>query len=279
MNGSSATMSDSPTADIPADLIAVERYRLDDEGEHATILAEARRQLAAEGCAMLPGFVRPAAAAAMADEIQALVPRAHRRDVMLNAYGPPPDADLPPDHPRARTHPYCMHVVASDLFASDGPVMRLYLWDGLTRLIASALGEAELHRCADPLLRCNATVMGAGDQHGWHFDSNDFVVTVLLQAASRGGEFEFAPGIRDDTDPAQAEVAAAMDGTSPRLRRLRASPGTLILFRGKHALHRVTPIDGQTRRIIAIFSYDRRPDMQFSDRTRLRAVGRTSSIA
>eukprot|EP00122_Pirum_gemmata_P003132 Pgem_evm1s2833 len=30
----------------------------------------------------------------------------------------------------------------------------------------------------------------------WHYDNTDFVITLLLQQAKEGGEFEFAPFIR-----------------------------------------------------------------------------------
>jgi hypothetical protein len=44
-----------------------------------------------------------------------------------------------------------------------------------------------------------------------------------------------------------------------------ASPDTLVLFNGKYALHRVSPGGPTGRpRIIAIFSYDKRPDQLFS---------------
>ena len=44
-----------------------------------------------------------------------------------------------------------------------------------------------------------------------------------------------------------------------------ARPDTQILFNGKYALHRVTPVGPTDRpRIIAIFSYDNRPDNLFS---------------
>ncbi len=51
---------------------------------------------------------------------------------------------------------------------------------------------------ADPVMGCTATVMYEGDTHGWHFDLNDFVVSILLQAPEAGGTFDFAPNIRQD---------------------------------------------------------------------------------
>ena len=38
----------------------------------------------------------------------------------------------------------------------------------------------------------------ARPQFTWHFDTNDFAVTVLVQPADEGGIFEFVPQIRSD---------------------------------------------------------------------------------
>lgn len=258
------------------DVIDGSRYRLGDADARRAIIDSGRLQLRAAGFAMLPGLITAETAALMSAEALAAVPAAHRRDRLLGAYHETPTPDMPADHPLRRRHPYCMHVVATDLLPPDGMIRRLYESADLTNIVADLLEEPGLYRCADPLLSCAATVMGEGDQHGWHFDSNDFVVTLLLQKPEKGGEFEFLPGIRSDDDQNFAGVAEVMDGTAPGLRRPEVTVGTLMLFRGKHALHRVAPVAGPHQRVIAIFSYDRQPGMMFSERTQLQAVGRTA---
>lgn len=260
------------------DMIDARHYPLANSPARAAIVERGRAQLRATGFAALPGLVTPEAAARMTAEALAAAPAAHRRDKLLGAYHDAPTADMAEDHPLRRRHPYCMHVVATDLFPAQGMFRRLYESAALTDLVADLLEEPSLHRCADPLLSCAATVMGEGDQHGWHFDSNDFVVTLLLQKPEAGGEFEFCPGIRTDEDQNFPGVAAVMDGTAPGLHQPRVEAGTLMLFRGKYAIHRVTPVVGKRQRVIAIFSYDRQPGMMFSERTRLQAVGRTASL-
>lgn len=264
---------------IPRDLVDIQRYRLDDPAQRRTIVEAGRHGLAEAGCATLPGFVPAAATARMAEEALHLLPATHRRDQMMRAYPNEPEDGFAEDHPRRRRHPFRQNVVGADEFAPDGPIMRLYEWDGLTRLIADLLELPALFRVADPLLRCNVSIMGDGDQHGWHFDSNDFVVSLLLQAPERGGRFVFAPGIRSDDDPNYAGVARAYDGDPAVLRMPTVEPGTLVLFRGRNSVHRVTPIEGARARIIALFSYDRRPDMHFSERSRMNVLGRTQPRA
>lgn len=256
-------------------LIDAAAYPLHDPAARAAIVAAAQRSLAEHGFVCLPGFVPLACAARMAEEAEAACRTAgFRRDFLLAAYGGRDLAGLGEDHPLRRRHRYSMHVVAQDVLPEAGLIRRLFARDWLTDLLRDMLGEAALFRCADPLVSCVTTHLGPGDQHGWHFDANDFVVSLLLQRPDEGGEFEFAPGIRSEASENYAAVAAAMDGRWPGLRRLPAEPGTLIVFQGKYALHRVTPVAGARRRIIALFSYDRRPDMVFPERVRLQSVGR-----
>lgn len=261
------------------DVIDASCYPLADADSRRAIIESGRAQLRAGGFAALPGLITAETAAFMSAEALAAVPAAHRRDRLLGAYHETPTPDMADDHPLRRRHPYRMHVVATDLFPPEGVIRRLYASSALTDLVADLLEEPSLHRCADPLLSCAATVMGEGDQHGWHFDSNDFVVTLLLQKPVEGGEFEFCPGIRSDGNQNFAGVAEVMDGIAPGLRQPRVEVGTLMLFRGKYSLHRVTPVVGARQRVIAIFSYDRQPGMMFSERTQPQAVGRTAAQA
>lgn len=256
-------------------MIDLARYPVHDPGARRALIADGQRALAAEGCISLPGFVSAEIAAAMAAEAAiACTAFGHRRDLRLGPYHDLPAASLPLDHPARRAHPYRMQVLAMDRLPEAGWIRRLYEDDALTLLVRDLLGEPELYRCADPLVSCVTTHLGPGDQHGWHFDANDFVVSLLLQQPEEGGAFEFAPWLRDDAAENYDDAAAVMDGTWPGLRRLPAAPGTLIIFQGKRALHRVTPVAGSRSRIIALFSYDRRPGMIFPERVRLSAVGR-----
>ncbi len=37
------------------------------------------------------------------------------------------------------------------------------------------------------------------------------------------------------------------------------TPGTLLLFQGRHSIRRVTPVRGETPRLVALLAYDTRP--------------------
>ena len=143
-------------------------------------------------------------------------------------------------------------------------------------LVQEALGIERLHVTVDPLINVNVTYMGEGDQHGWHFDDNDFVVSLLLQAPETGGAFEYAPGV--DT-AAVDEIHAILDGHSPRTRLQKVEAGTLLLFRGRKALHRVTQVAGGEYRIIALLSYHTEPGFVYADEVKRNGLGRVEVLA
>ena len=53
------------------------------------------------------------------------------------------------------------------------------------------------------------------------------------------------------------------------------TPGTLMLFEGRWSLHRVTPVEGDTTRHVALFGYDTKPGTMSSDLLKAIRYGRT----
>ena len=259
----------------PADLIDTTRYPLDDAETRERLIERCRADVARDGNVMLPGFVRPDAVARMVAEVRASRTHAYRRDVMAGVYpGTQPAPELPPTHPRNRRHPSKMFGLAADVMDTEGAIARLYCWEGMPRLVADIMQIPALYRVADPMLCCNVTILGPGDQHAWHFDSNDFVVSLLLQRVESGGRFEFAPYVRGPERENYEEMTRILDGTPGTTQVIDLQPGTLAIFCGKYSVHRVTEVASSGERFIALFSYDRRPDMQFSERSRLSTFGR-----
>jgi hypothetical protein len=260
--------------DSLADFVDLERYPLQDDGAFSSVVADCRRQLRESSFANLPGFLKPGVPEHMASQVLEALPRAYRRDKMFTAYAGTADGDLPVDHARRREHLNRQYIVSTDILKKSSAMRRLYENDVLTLRIAQLLDEPALYRLADPVMACTSTVMYEGDTHGWHFDLNDFVVSILLQAPQRGGTFDFAPYVRSDQNENYSVVAQIMDGTSERIRRIQVAAGTLLLFCGRRAIHRVAPIQGATPRVIALFSYDRKPDVRYDSEVYQRVVGR-----
>ena len=51
--------------------------------------------------------------------------------------------------------------------------------------------------------------------------------------------------------------------------------GTLMLFQGRRSLHRVSSVEGDVPRIVALLAYDTRPESDTSDLFKLIRYGRS----
>ena len=262
-----------------ASAVDLSRYPLDDlDGPSAkALIAECRRQLAATGSCLLQHFLTDEATAAMAAEARALEPLAHReRHNQSTAYLEAPDESFPEGHPKRRLQPTSVGAIAYDLIPRGSLIRRLYEWDGLLLFLERALGRGALYRYADPLGGLNVAAMGAGEALLWHFDQTDFVVSLMLQKSDRGGVFEYVPRIRSAEAANYDRVERLLEGSRAEVIELDLEPGTLALFEGRHSIHRVSPIEGPTTRLIALLGYDTKSGTMSSDRLKLRRYGRIS---
>ena len=265
----------------PASLVDLERYPLLDpeSGAYRAAAGEARRQLKASGAAELPGFLSPAGVDALTRDADALAPRAHLSGGQGTAYLEFPDFTLPSDHPRLHFADYRVRAVAYDLTPYGSPLRRLYEWDPVTALIEAVVDRGPIYRYADPFGALNLAVMGEGDQLQWHFDQTDFVVSLAIQSADSGGDFEVVPRVRSAEDEHYDDVAAVLAGDRRRVETLPMRPGTLLVFEGRYSLHRVSPIAGSRWRHVGLLAYDTKPGTVGSDLLRSDRYGRTEPFA
>jgi hypothetical protein len=265
----------------PASLVDLQRYPLLDpeSGAYREAVADARRQLKASGAAELPGFLSPAGVDALTRDADALAPRAHLSGGQGTAYLEFPDFTLPPDHPRLHFADYRVRAVAYDLTPYGSPLRRLYEWDPLTSLIEAVLDRGPIFRYADPFGALNLAVMGEGDQLQWHFDQTDFVVSLAIQSADSGGDFEVVPRVRSAEDEHYDDVAGVLAGDRRLVETLPMRPGTLLVFEGRYSLHRVSPVAGSRWRHVGLLAYDTKPGTVGSDLLRADRYGRTEPYA
>jgi hypothetical protein len=226
---------------------------------------EGRAAMRDMGAAEIPGFVRADALPAFIQDARARAPLAHRSGGLGTVYLGFPDESFPQDHPQQWLGNYGVGAVAYDLFPPDSLVRRLYEWDELRQFVAAILGLDVVYPYADPLGALNLAVMTAGDELQWHFDQTDFVVSLALQDADDGGDFEVAPFIRNAEDERYDEVAEVLAGRSGSVTTLPMTPGTLLVFAGRNSIHRVTPIHGDTPRLVGLFGYDTKPGTMSTD--------------
>jgi hypothetical protein len=261
-------------------LLDLDRFPLDDlEGARGKELVDdCRRRLAESGMFSLEGFVRPDALRQCVAEIAPVLERdafTHRR--CHNIYFDDDIAGLAPDHPALARVETVNHTVCADQIAGS-IVCRIYAWPPLVDFLAATMGKTRLHLMADPLARANVIAYRDGEALNWHFDRCEFTTTLLLQAPERGGEFQYRGDLRSESDPNYDGVARLLAGRGPEVRTLPLAPGTLNVFKGRYTAHRVTPVEGERERIIAVFSYYEAPGVVFSEAERLGFYGRAEPV-
>lgn len=241
-------------------VVDTDRYPLSDpeSAEGQAVIARARHELAAVGCTVLPDFIRPSLHDLLRQECAAIAPQAYFDVETVNVYNIAVDENLPEDHPGRRTFQRGNAFVARDRIPEGALISRLYAHEVFQRFVADCFGLPQLHELADPLSGLVLNVVRPGMEHPWHFDTNEYTVSMLTQQAQAGGDFEYCPNIRSADDEHFDAVREVLDGGA-RGERLPLRPGDLQLFRGRYSLHRVSPVEGEVARHSAIFAYSERP--------------------
>ncbi|MEU1980574.1 arpA protein [Nocardia sp. NPDC019395] len=244
------------------EIVDTSRYPLAEPGTPGwrAAVAAARADLAEDGCTVLREFIRPELHALLSGQGERMAPHAYYRTERVNAYNIPLDTDLPADHPGRIIFERGNAFVPRDRIPADSLIQQLYTTPEFQRFLADCFGREELHEFADPLAGLVLNVVAPGNAHPWHFDTNEFTVSMLTAAPESGGVFEYCPNIRSPRTENLDDVHAVLTGSGDRLvRRLELRPGDLQLFQGRYSLHRVSPVRGTTPRHTAIFAYSDRP--------------------
>ena len=260
------------------DVVDLNRYPINAPSSPAyrRLIRACQDQLRDEGVAQLAGFLTAAAVGEMLALAGPLAAQAWASDQTHTVYFEPADDSAGPDHPRALLQHSGKKAIAFDQIPGSAPIRRLYESGDLTGFIAAILGKRVLYRSADPLDALEIAIFGDGDELGWHFDNSEFSVTVMYQQSDAGGHFDYCPGLRTGQDQNYPAVREILRGAPDGVIRLPGSPGTLAVFRGQHALHRVTPVSGSRPRINSVLTYGEHPEMKLSELTQKLFYGRTA---
>ena len=237
-----------------------------------------RSQLDAEGALVLRGF---AAAGTIAELVAESAPReteAFYARTTHNAYLTPIDPALEAEHPQNRQVVSSKGLIADDQIPAQSALREIYNDVGFQAFLCGVLGIETIYPYADDLSSINVHFAAEGMELGWHFDNSSFAVTLLLQAAEGGARFEHVAEVRnaDAGDMAFERVGSILDGDEP-VQTLHFEPGDLVLFRGRDALHRVTPTEGDTTRLLVVFDYNDRPGIALSESALETFYGRSGS--
>ena len=256
-------------------LVDLERYPILnlDEGRGRAFLQECCDHMAAHGWCNLDGFVHPDGLRRLADEANALLPEAEHLTIKRTIYGGTVDPSVPKGDPRRREYTHQALQLADDQIPAHSLIQQLYRSELLTDFVRQVQGKSELYHYADEFQALNIVALPPGGWHGWHYDYNECTVTLLLQAAEKGGEFTFLPDVRTADGEDSARVDRFLAGDMSLAKTFSRGAGALTLFRGEYSLHGVTQIEGDLPRVTAIFTYDEQPGRVASDEINMRIYG------
>ena len=254
-----------------SDVVDLSAYPLHD---HA-LLERCRAAFDREGVLTLKGFLRPEAVIDLVKEAQRERKHAFFTASTHNVYLTPKDPSLPEDHIFNRQVSSSKGCITTDQVPAGSGLHSLYNSHVFRGFIAQLVGGQALFEYADPLSSINVHYAGEGQELNWHFDNSEFAITLLLQAPLAGGDFEYLRDLRDaeNDDMNFSGVQAVVEGKR-QPEALLVEPGTLVLFRGRNAMHRVTPTQGARDRILVVLAYNSKPGIALSEAARMTFFGR-----
>lgn len=243
----------------------------------AGYISQCKERLDCDGALVLTGFAHADTVRRIVNESAPRETDAYYANSTHNAYLTEPDPTWADEHPRNRQIVSSKGLIADDQIPSESPLREMYNDRAFRSFLCGVLGIDEIHSYADDVSSINVHFAASGMELGWHFDNSSFAVTMLLQAPTGGALFEHVPGVRDADagDMAFDRVGEILDGVEP-VETMHFEPGDLVLFRGRDALHRVTPTEGDTTRILVVFAYNDQPGVALSDSALATFYGRTT---
>jgi hypothetical protein len=231
--------------------------------------------LAHDGVLTLPGFLKNSAITRLVAEAEATRDKAYFTASSHNVYLAAPRPELGETHVFNRQITSSKGCITTDQIAADSGLKTIYDAPEFRAFIAHVVDEVALYEYADPLSSINVHYADAGQELGWHFDNSEFAITLLLQAPDAGGQFEFVRDLRDaNADEMNFSGVAAVLDDQIGIQQLAVEPGTLMLFRGRNSLHRVTPTIGSKTRILVVLAYNTKPGIALSEAARMTFFGR-----
>jgi hypothetical protein len=259
--------------------VNLDRYPIDrlDSPEGQALVARCQDDMAALGVSQLPGFLTPAAVEEILATARQLSSHGWASESTHNVYFTPL-AEAAPLTVASLPQRSAKRAIAYDLLPADLALRVVYESAALTEFVRRVLGKPVLYRSADPLDALEIAEFKPGEELGWHFDNSEFSITLMLLMPDGGGEFQFIRALRSDDDANEQAVLDVLDGNPGAVEMLATAPGTLALFHGHHALHRVTPVVGDRPRINAVLTYGEQPDMTLSPLTQKLFYGRNVAL-
>ncbi len=264
---------------IASEYVDLIKYPIHEVGTaRKALINESNLAIKDDGCVVLKGFIKQERISELVAECDRVESQGHRNFTRTNPYFLSDREDLPLTHPLRRFYDRSNAFVPADNFGSESILRAIFEWPAFSPFVKEVLGEENFFPYADPLADVTVNLAEEGGGFPWHFDTNNYTVTLAIQNAERGGDFEYSPMVRSLTDENYEIVEKVLDGDKNLIRTLKLEPGDLQIFKGRYSLHRVAPLAGLRKRYVAIFSYVAEPGMVSSPQRAKELYGRVLPI-
>ena len=227
------------------------------------------------GALVLPNFFSAEAIQQVKQEGEAKQHLAWFCQQKHNVFLTPPDPDFAMEHPRNREVDSSKGCITDDQISADSPLRTLYDSQAFKDFLCYVLGEAALYNYADDLSSINVHFASEGQELGWHFDNSSFAITLMIQKPKAGGAFEYVKNVRNaDQGEMNIEAVDQVLNGEAAVSSLEIEEGSLALFRGRNSMHRVTPTEGDTTRMLVVLAYNGQSGVELSESARMTFYGR-----
>ena len=243
----------------------------------ATFIESCQKKIDKNGVLTLPKFLNEQVIKHLVKEGSAAQHKAFYSNSTHNVYLTKNNLDYDDEHIFNRQVVSSKGCITDDQVPKNSPLKTLYQSNIFRDFLATVLNEQKLYEYADPMSSINVHYASEGQELGWHFDNSSFAITLLLQAPEAGGSFEYIKDLRDSEDGEMnfEGVESLLDGIK-KPETLRVEPGTLVLFRGKNSIHRVTPTIGNKTRMLVVLAYNTKPGVSLSKSAQMTFFGRVA---
>ena len=129
-----------------------------------------------------------------------------------NPYFTKEDKTLSKNHPKRMFQTRHSGYVNSNILDKESDLRILYTQQTLVDFVSNCLKVKPIYCWEDPLGSNPYSLMDPGHYFPWHFDGNEFTLSILIQKAEKGGFFEYTPDIRNKDNENFEEVSKVLKG-------------------------------------------------------------------
>jgi hypothetical protein len=228
-----------------------------------------------DGAVVIHNFLTPQALSLIKLEGETKKDSAYYTNQQHNIYISDSDPSYPKEHIRNKLVSSSKGCITDDQIDQNSTLRSLYDSEIFRSFLKDVLTEKELYPYDDECSSINLHYASEGQELGWHFDNSSFATTLLIQKPEKGGEFQYVRDVRDaDNDEMNYKGAEKVVSGETEPEVLAIEPGALVLFRGRNAIHRVTPTIGNTTRMLVVLAYNNKPGISLSASARKTFYGK-----